>query len=319
LVLVLGSGAAAAQPSYNNSTCLRQDAGTSLNVTLTGTQPGSLLVVGVTVKDLATTIEVKDDLGNAFQPVFSPPILGTFLHQSQVFFANNGPTGGDDVITATIQNDAVLILYVHEYVGFSPAAEVEAQSAEANNGPDIVSGTITTTSAPDVLFWYAVSHSLAVAPPAGFSVRERCSQDLSADFVTDAGGTWNVVTPQSDDGGYMGMLVAFRSTRPDGGDLGTDAGITPRDAGAEVTDAGPEERDGGTEQPDAGTQPSDAGTTSRDAGLPVPDGGTLPQDDTVQFRACGCSSGPAELTFALLLMLTKSARARTTRRSALTR
>jgi hypothetical protein len=250
LAFILLSGLAGAQPTYRQSTCVGPSIGTRLESSFPNPPlPGSLIVVGVTVKSLTAHITVSDSLGNTYQPV-SPPTLGVVDHQMQVWFTNNRSEGLDNTITVSIGTDALMILYLHEYGGFSPAAGVEAVATNTGEtGLEMPSGPLTTTTAPVLLFSYAISHGQAMSPPPDFSARLGCSGDVSSDLVVDVPGTWNAVPLQMEDGGFISTLVAFAST-------------SALDGGALLPDGGPAERDGGTGSNDGGVATADGGDAS---------------------------------------------------------
>ncbi len=254
---------ASAKPEYRQSTCIGPQPGTSLGLAFPqDVAPQSLLVVGVTVLGLTSQITaVTDSLGHQFRPA-SPLQVGAFNVMTQVWYATGVAAGGPDTVTISFSELSQIIIYVHEYGGFEGGAEVDAMASAVGTGTQMISGPVTTTTVPELLFAYGVSHATAFTPPAGFTTREQCSNDMSADLVVETVGTWNAVFEQSD-GAWTSTLVAFKDASPDAGSAGP-------------PDAGP---------PDAG-QPDAA----------LPDAGQGP----ISFRTSGCSVGAGPSCLALL-------------------
>jgi hypothetical protein len=290
------AAAAGAQPSYRQSDCQQPLNGTGTSFQFPSpVVGGNLLVVALTVQSLTAQVSsVTDNLGNVYQPAF-PMVRGEFNYSHQVWYAQ-AAHGGSDTVEVTVDEYTQIILYLHEYGGFEGSAVLDATSVATGSGGLMDSGMVTLSSEPELLFAYAVSIATVDQPPPGFTQRETCSNDMDADRVVLAGGTYNAAF-QGSNGPWSSMLLAFKSEPPDAGD---DAGSG--DGGG--TDAGL--ADGGAS--DAGL--SDAGSSDAGSGDGGPADGGVDENGLLGFHTCGCSSAGAPLLLGVLLVAVARRRSR---------
>lgn len=256
---------AEAQPTYLQSSCFGPESGKTFELALPRpTQARGLFLVAISVEGAETKVaSMTDTLGHLYEPV-SPLHYGGFNWQTQVWFARGGADGGVDALLVALDQPGRAIVYFHEYGGFEAGVTLDGMSSAKGVGEEMNSGPLTTTSAPELLFAFGASFGTVGSAPPGFTPRERCSNDMSADLVASTPGTFTAVFLQPP-GAWTSTLLAFKvGDRADGG-----------------------QADGG--QPDGGQA--------------MPDGGAVVEAGPVVFHTCACSSTGGLSLLVLVLCL----------------
>lgn len=166
-------------------------------------------IVAYVIWDNTNGASVTDSRGNTFVPV-SAPLVWAGKYSAQVFYATN-IAGGSDTVTARFQTAASSfgVLYIHEYAGINTSSPVDVTTSTAGSSATMNSGSVTTTSANDLIFGAGVSDNLVSAAGSGFTARDMAFGNITEDRPATATGS--VSATASHKGKAWGMqVVAFR-------------------------------------------------------------------------------------------------------------
>ncbi|HEY3822145.1 MAG TPA: hypothetical protein VGL81_33500 [Polyangiaceae bacterium] len=175
---------------------------------------GDLDVVAIGWNDATSTIsEVTDTSGNAYALAVGPTRLGSDLSQSLYYATNihSAAAGANSVTVTFVQPANVVDLRVVEYSGLDPVAPLDQTDTGAgtSSGP-ATTGSVTTTTARELLFAAGMSTDLYSGAGAGFSMRLVSSDgDAVEDRTVSATGLYSATATVAASCGWVIQLATF--------------------------------------------------------------------------------------------------------------
>jgi hypothetical protein len=218
LVLFANSAAATlTTPKYiQGNYAVPQTSQTIVTVPLTAAQTaGNLNVVIVGWNDsYAHVNSVKDSKGNVYQLAVGPTVTGT-LSQA-IYYAKNiaAAAAATNAVTVTFSTAAAFPdIRVVEYSGIDPVNPVDRFVGTIGNSTTSNSGTVTTTTATDLLVGANTVKTYTSGPGSGFTRRLLTSPDgdIVEDAVKTVAGSYSASAPLGTGGVWVMQMVAFRA------------------------------------------------------------------------------------------------------------
>lgn len=167
-MLVLAIGAlpdqtTAATPAFIQANAGEVAQGTTNAVAFASNNTAGNLILVYVIWENQGSVTLSDTRGNAFFSAVGPTAWGSCC-SAQIFYAKN-IAGGANTVTATFQTPVTSfgLVYIHEYSGIETTAPVDIVSAALGSGPNMNSGSATTTNPNDLLFGAGVSSSVVTA------------------------------------------------------------------------------------------------------------------------------------------------------------
>ena len=121
---------------------------TSCGVSLTSTNAGDLIVLGLFVLNSTTVSSVIDTQGNQYTLIGSPQTWSPYNFVERLYYAKN-IKGGSDTATVTLSGTTYMEVRLYEYSGLDTSSPLDA-SATPHTGSSVTTGTsgvLTTTNA----------------------------------------------------------------------------------------------------------------------------------------------------------------------------
>lgn len=131
--------------------------GTSQNTTITASQSGSLIIVGISASDASNTVSsVTDNKSQTYSQVSSARASDSTLNRfSDIWYFPNS-TSGVTTITVNFTNSSAstIVSQVMEVANMVTSSPVDAHASASNiaSSTTIVSGNVTTTANNDFIF-----------------------------------------------------------------------------------------------------------------------------------------------------------------------
>ena len=173
---------------------------------------GDLNVVVVGWNDTTSTVQsVKDSAGNTYRLAIGPT-SGTALRQSIYYAANI--TGGSNTVTVTFSQAAAYPdVRILEYRGVT-TLDVTAGKSGSSGGAN--SGSVTTTSANELIFGANTVATLTRAAGSGFASRVITSPDgdIAEDKVVTTAGSSSATAPLTSSGPWVMQMATFSAVSP---------------------------------------------------------------------------------------------------------
>ena len=175
---------------------------------------GNLNVVVVGWADLTrSVVSVTDTKGNVYTRAIGPTVQTGVASQS-IYYAKNigAAAAGANTVTVTFTGAATFPdIRVVEYSGVDPVAPLDVAVGASGTTTTANSGTVTTTTANDVLL--AANYVQGTTSSAGSGFTQRVITDPDSDLVEDrlvsAVGSYSGTAAVST-GGWIMQMVAFR-------------------------------------------------------------------------------------------------------------
>ncbi|MGH7435451.1 MAG: hypothetical protein ACRENE_07235, partial [Polyangiaceae bacterium] len=174
---------------------------------------GDLNVVAVGWNDtIATVTSVTDVEGNAYTLAVGPlAVSGTFTQA--LYYAKNiaAAAANANVVTVSFSGRAAFPdVRIAEYKGLDPTSPLDVVAQQTGSGTTLNSGSVTTTSAKDLLVAAGFVAQAITGAGSGFTSRiiTTNKDDLEDEAVT-ATGSYHATAPQSPTGGWM-QMAAFK-------------------------------------------------------------------------------------------------------------
>ncbi len=209
---VTTTSGAVTPPSFVQVNNNQISSGSTTSVTLNAPTVAGNTIVAYLIWNNTGSAAVSDSRGDTFIGVGSPLSWGNG-YSAQVFYAA-GILGGMDTVTATFRTPVTSfgVLYVHEYTGISTTSPVDVTVSASGSSGSLNSGTVTTTSANDLIFGAGVSDNMATAAGSGFTARDMAYGNITQDMAAGSIGSYSSTATQS--GKMWGMqVVAFRAAQ----------------------------------------------------------------------------------------------------------
>ena len=192
---------------------------TSCAVSLTGTNAGDLIVVGLFVLDSTSVSSVTDTQGNTYTLIGSPQTWSLHNFVERLYYAKN-IKGGADTTTVVLSGSKYMEVRLYDYSGLDPSSPLDI-SATPQTGTSVTgaSGSLTTGNANDLLFGFFHSDDgVTNAAGSGFTGRTfpGDGSPLAEDEYVTSINLYSATMSFSGDADYVGFLVAFK-VAPGGG------------------------------------------------------------------------------------------------------
>ena len=206
---------ASATIAYVQGAGLNPNTGSSVSVTFTAAQTaGNFNIVTVSWDDTTSTVlSITDTNGNKYvQAGTSTTISGTVTQQ--VYYATNigAAAAGTNTVTVGYSKS---VLYpevkIAEYSGISTTSPFDGMSSGTGTGTAIISGSLTTTNANDLLVADDVVYGTSTAGDPNYTSRDTVGGDLEQDRIVSAVGTYTASDTQTPSSWWLIQLVAFKA------------------------------------------------------------------------------------------------------------
>jgi hypothetical protein len=172
---------------------------------------GDLIVVAIGWFDTTGVIDsVTDTAGNTYRLAIGPITLGADLTQSLYYASGVAASPNDAVTVKFATNAAGPDLRVVEYSGADPASPLDQTVNGSGNGTAATTGSVTTTSAREIVFAAGMSSQTLSTPGSGFTLRVVTSQGNMVEdrFLTSAGSVSGSATV-SPSGEWIMQVATF--------------------------------------------------------------------------------------------------------------
>ena len=174
---------------------------------------GNLLVVSFSIDNpLADVSSITDTHGNTYTRAAGPTDWQGGAYRGFTYYAAN-ITGGAGPITVTItltQQAGIIETYALEYTGIDRVDPLDQVSAGSGTGPNMDSGTKTTTQARELIYGFGMSSAASTVDPA-FTARNTMNSNFVADRTVSAIGSYNVTGTVGPSDSYMVHMVTFKA------------------------------------------------------------------------------------------------------------
>jgi alpha-tubulin suppressor-like RCC1 family protein/chitodextrinase len=175
---------------------------------------GDLNVVIVGWNDSTSQVtSVSDAAGNSYVRAVGPTVLSGIASQS-IYYASNiaGASAGNAVTVRFNQAARFADVRVLEYRNVDGANPVDGAVGGTGTGNTSSSGSLTTTSAVDLLVAGNVVATSTLAAGSGFTSRMITADgDIAEDRVTTSAGSVSGTASLSGSNGWVMQMVAFRA------------------------------------------------------------------------------------------------------------
>ncbi|MFL6604625.1 MAG: fibronectin type III domain-containing protein [Steroidobacteraceae bacterium] len=180
---------------------------------------GDLNVIFVAWSDASSTVQsITDSKGNTYVAAIGPSV-NPGNNTQVVYYAKNiaSATAGVNTVTVTFSRSVsypdVRIL---EYSGINAINPVDAAVSAYGNGENLDSGSLTTTTANDLLLASgSVQHSYTGGPGSGYTKVLASDWNLVENAMVTTTGAYNA-TSTATSGYWVMQLVAFRAAATGG-------------------------------------------------------------------------------------------------------
>ena len=175
---------------------------------------GDLNVVAVGWNDtIATVTSVTDVKGNTYALAAGPlAVSGTFTQA--IYYAKNiaAAAANANVVTVNFSGPAAFPdVRIAEYKGLDPTSPLDVVAQQTGTGTTLNSGSVTTTSAKDLLVAAGFVKQAITGAGSGFTSRiiTANKDDLEDEAVT-ATGSYHATAPQSPADAWIMQMAAFK-------------------------------------------------------------------------------------------------------------
>jgi RHS repeat-associated protein len=253
---------------------------TSCAASMTGTNAGDLIVLGLFVGNSTSVSSVTDTQGNTYTLIDSSP-WSSHNYVERLYYAKN-IQGGADTITVALSGSEYMELHAYDYSGLDPSSPLDV-SATPQTGTSVTtgtSGTLTTTNANDLLFaFFHSDNDVTNTAGAGFIGRtppgDSCP--LGEDRDVTSTGSYSATMSFSGTADYVAFFVAFKAISIGGGGSGpsiTNLSPTSGPVGTSVTISGSNfgSAPGSSTVTFSGTTAAPTSWSATSIVAPVPDG-----------------------------------------------
>jgi len=221
LAAIGAAAPAAAAINYVQGNDNVADPGTSRSVTFTGAQSaGNLNVIIVSWFNATTTVtSIADTQGNAYTLAVGPTLAPGQGTQS-LYYAKNivAANAGANTVTVVLSSSAPLVdVRIAEYGGVDTSSPLDGVSGATGTGTTLNSGSVSTTSATDLLVAGDNMETQTTAADATFTQRLLTDwYDILEDRIVTSLGSYSAGATQSDAGWWIMQLAAFKAATTNG-------------------------------------------------------------------------------------------------------
>jgi Protein of unknown function (DUF4038)/IPT/TIG domain/Putative collagen-binding domain of a collagenase/Fibronectin type III domain len=175
---------------------------------------GDLNVVVVGWNDTTAQVQsVADTAGNAYVLAVGPTIHAGIATQSIYYARNIAPAAANTVTVMFTTAARYPDIRIAEYGGIDPISPVDATAAAQGTGTTSSSGSLTTTSANDLLVAANVVQTRTTGAGSGFTNRVITSPDadILEDRTVTAAGSYTATADVAPAAAWVMQMVAFRA------------------------------------------------------------------------------------------------------------
>jgi hypothetical protein len=185
----------------------------SCPVSLSNTNAGDLMIVGLFVHDSTSVNSVIDTQGNQYILIASQA-WSPHNFVERLYYAKN-IHGGADTATVTLSGSKYMEVRLYEYSGLDTSSPLDV-SATPHTGTSVTgtAGTLTTTNAKDLLFaFFHSDDNVTNTAGTGFTAHTFPvdGYPLGEDENLSAAGSYSATMNFSASADYVGFLVAFKA------------------------------------------------------------------------------------------------------------
>ena len=169
---------------------------------------GNLNIVAVGWNDTSSSVKsVTDSLGNVYT-LATGPVSGSGLRQS-IYYASGIKSGTNKVTVTFNQTASVPDIRIVEYAGVSA---LDKTAGNSGSGSTASCGSVTTTSAKELLFSANMVATANSGAGTGYTSRIITSPDadLAEDSIVSSLGTYSATAPLSSSGSWVMQMVTFK-------------------------------------------------------------------------------------------------------------
>ena len=197
-------------PTFVQSQDASINSGDTLSVTFPTPNTSGNLIVAYVLWSNTDSVTLSDSQNNVYQSGVGPTVWRADAANAQVLYASS-VAGGPNTVTATFASPiaAFGILYAHEYAGLDQANPIDAATAAVGVSDTLDSGTLTTSTANDLLFSAGGSSDAITALAGPFVARSTTAGNLTADATVSSAGQYDVRANHTGTDWVM-QLVALR-------------------------------------------------------------------------------------------------------------
>jgi len=189
---------------------------TTVRVTYTNAQAAgdtNILAIGWSATS-ATIASVTDSKGNVYQAAL--PATNGSNHYQAIYYARNivAAAGGANVVTVTFSTAVNYPdIRILEYSGLDPANPFDVGRSASGTGTVANSGSVTTSSARELIFAAGETADVFVSAGSGFVSRVITSPDgdIAEDKTVSATGTYNATANLRVSTGWLLQVATFRA------------------------------------------------------------------------------------------------------------
>ena len=146
-----------------------------------------------------------------------PIARGSGLSQA-IYYANSiaGATAGGNTVTVTFSAAQPYVdLRISEYGGLRPANPVDLTSSSSGTSNSATSGTVTTTSANELLFGAGMTTGYFTGATGGFTTRiiTNPDADIVQDRIVSATGSYAATASLGGSASWLMQIATFRGAQ----------------------------------------------------------------------------------------------------------
>jgi hypothetical protein len=151
---------------------------------------------------------VTDNAGNTYSP--AAPTTRSSVNSQAIYYAKN-IVGGPTTVTVTFNTSTPYVdIRIAEYSGLSRTNPLDVSASAAGSASLANSGSVTTTSASELLLGAGTTTGAFTSAGSGYTLRviTQPDADICEDRIVTATGTYNATASVS--GTWVMQLVTFR-------------------------------------------------------------------------------------------------------------
>jgi IPT/TIG domain len=192
---------------------------TSCAVSLTNTNAGDVIVLGLFVLDSTAVSSVTDTQGNSYTPIGSQT-WSSHGFVEKLYYAKN-IKGGANTTTVTLAGSKYMEVHLYDYSGLDTSSPLDASApVQTGTSTSAISGTLTTTNANDLLVaFFHSDNGVNNIAGSGFTPRTFAldGYPLAEDKNVTVAGSYSAAMNFTGNADYVAFFVAFKAASGTGG------------------------------------------------------------------------------------------------------
>lgn len=201
--------------AYVQGAGLNPNSGSSVSVTFTAAQTaGNFNVVSVAWDDTTSTVtSITDTKGSTYVLAGTPGTISGTVTQ-QFYYATNiaAAAAGANTVTVTYSKSVTYPeVKIAEYSGIATTSPFDGMVSTSGTGTAILSGSLTTTNASDLLIASDVIFGTSTVGDPNYTSRDTVGGDLEQDRIVSAVGSYTASDTQTPSSWWLIQLIAFKA------------------------------------------------------------------------------------------------------------